>query len=79
MKGREDKDYSKQPGEQFVVGGVEPPPVIGHLSGGEPIVKPTQHGRFFLTEGESEEESSLLQVEGHKIILKRKGGESFLK
>jgi len=29
-------------------GGVEPPPVIGHLGGGEPIVKPTFSGRFFV-------------------------------
>ena len=24
-----------------MVGGIEPPPVTGHLGGGEPIVKPT--------------------------------------
>ncbi len=27
-------------------GGIEPPPVIGHLDDGEPIVKPTLKGRF---------------------------------
>jgi len=30
------------------MGGAEPPPKIGHLSGGEPIVKPTQKGRFYI-------------------------------
>jgi len=30
-----------------VEGGAEPSPIIGHLSSGEPIVKPTQKGRFF--------------------------------
>ena len=28
------------------MGGNEPPLVNGHLSGGEPIVKPTHKGRF---------------------------------
>ncbi len=31
-----------------VEGGAEPSPIIGHLSSGEPIVKPTQKGRFFI-------------------------------
>ena len=35
----------------MVVGGNEPPLVIGHLSGGKPIVKPTQKvGLNFLQE-----------------------------
>ena len=29
-------------------GGVEPPPVTGHLSDGEPIVKPTQQRSVFV-------------------------------
>jgi len=38
--------------QKKLVGGVEPPPVTGHLSGGEPIVKPTQIEKsvFYFTE-----------------------------
>ena len=37
------KDFKRYFGE-----GVEPPPVVGHLSGGEPIVKPTRKVGFVL-------------------------------
>ncbi len=41
----------------MVGGGAEPPSVTGHLSGGEPIVKPTLKGRFlFLCKGMVAEE-----------------------
>ena len=36
------------------MGGIEPPPIVGHLSGGEPIVKPTQMdkvGFYFMVRG----------------------------
>ena len=68
-----------------MVGGSEPTPVVGHLSGGEPIVKPTQQGRFLFLAGRggfwgrANKGLACSKVEGHKIILKRKGGESFLK
>ena len=52
-----------------MVGGSEPPPAIGHLSGGEPIVKPTQRSVLFFAEKgwflrKDKKGFNLLQVEG---------------
>ena len=34
--------------ESSTRGGYEPPLLVGHLGGGEPIVKPTLKGRFYV-------------------------------
>ena len=54
-----------------MVGGVEPPPVIGHLSGGEPIVKPTHKGRFFvfLKGGSAYGEYNLIKTVGKDRLI----------